>query len=96
MTDCAATKGRIVMVAIHAKKPEVDMFRFFWRELELIGVRVYEKEDYEKAIAILVSGGVDAETVITDVNGLDDVQSAFESLASSPSALKSLIKVGAE
>jgi len=95
MTDCAATKGRIVMVAIHANKPEVDMFRFFWRELELIGVRVYEKEDYEKAIAILVSGGVDADTVITEVNELDDVQSAFESLSSSPSALKSLIKVGA-
>ena len=95
MTECAATRGRIVMVAIHAKKPEVDMFRFFWRELELIGVRVYEKEDYEKAISILVSGGVDADTVITDVSSLDEVQSAFENLANSPSALKSLIKVGA-
>ena len=95
MTDCASTKGRIVMVAIHAKKPEVDMFRFFWRELELIGVRVYEKEDYEKAIAILVSGGVDADTVITDVSSLDEIQTAFDTLANSPSALKSLIKVGA-
>ena len=95
MTDCASTKGRIVMVAIHAQKPEVDMFRFFWRELELIGVRVYEKEDYEKAISILVSGGVDADTVITDVSALSEIQTAFESLASSPSALKSLIKVGA-
>ena len=71
------------------------MFRFFWRELELIGVRVYEKEDYEKAISILVSGGVDADTVITDVSALSEIQTAFESLASSPSALKSLIKVGA-
>ena len=53
MTDCAATRVRIVMVAIHAKKPEVDMFRFFWRELELIGVRVYEKDDYQKAISII-------------------------------------------
>lgn len=93
MTACAATKGRIVMVAIHAQKPEVDMFRFFWRELELIGVRVYEKEDYEKAISIIVSGGVDADTVITDVSPLSDIQNAFESLDSSPTALKSLIKV---
>ena len=94
MTDCAATKGRIVMVAIHAKKPEVDMFRFFWRELELIGVRVYEKEDYEKAIAILCEGGVDADMVITDRNELKDVQAAFDNLANSPSSLKSLIQVG--
>jgi len=93
MTECAATRGRIVMVAIHAKKPEVDMFRFFWRELELVGVRVYEKEDYEKAIAIIAAGGVDADTVITDVSPLSDIQGAFESLDSSPTALKSLIKV---
>ena len=94
MTDCAATRGRIVMVAIHAEKPVVDMFRFFWRELELIGVRVYEKEDYEKAIKILVSGRIDANTIITDVNNLDDVQTAFNNLSNSPTALKSLIKVG--
>ena len=95
MTDCAATRGRIVMVAIHAKKPEVDMFRFFWRELELVGVRVYEKEDYEKAIAIIAGGGVDADTVITDISPLSDIQGAFESLDSSPTALKSLIRVEA-
>ena len=94
MTECAATRGRIVMVAIHAEKPVVDMFRFFWRELELIGVRVYEKEDYEKAIKILESGGIDADTIITDVNDLKEVQNAFNSLSNSPTALKSLIKVG--
>ena len=94
MTECIATKGRIVMVAIHAERPRVDMFRFFWRELELIGVRVYEKEDYEKAIKILASGGVDANTIITDVSSLNEVQTAFNNLANSPTALKSLIKVG--
>ncbi len=77
----------------HAQKPEVDMFRFFWRELELVGVRVYEKEDYEKAIAIIAGGGVDADTVITDVSPLSEIQSAFDSLDSSPTALKSLIRV---
>ncbi len=30
----------------------MKMFQFFWRELQLIGVRVYEPEDYEKAIAM--------------------------------------------
>ena len=94
MTACAATRGRIVMVAIHAKKPVVDMFQFFWRELKLIGARVYEPEDYEKAIRIVTSGGVDADTVITDVSPLRDIQSAFEALDASPTALKSLIKVG--
>ncbi|MCY4179128.1 MAG: zinc-binding dehydrogenase, partial [Litoreibacter sp.] len=62
MTKVAATRARIVMVAIHAQKPEIDLFQFFWRELKLIGARVYEPQDYEQAIAIITSGGVDAET----------------------------------
>ena len=94
MTAVAATRARIVMVAIHAQKPAIDLFQFFWRELQLIGARVYEPEDYEKAIKMITSGGVDAETVITDVAPLSDIQSAFESLDRSPTALKSLIKVG--
>ena len=94
MTAVAATRARIVMVAIHAKKPNIDLFQFFWRELQLIGARVYEPEDYEKAITIIASGGVDADTVITDVAPLADIQAAFESLDRSPTALKSLIKVG--
>ena len=94
MTAVAATRARIVMVAIHAQKPAIDLFQFFWRELKLIGARVYEPVDYEKAIALVGSGGVDADTVITDVAPLSEIQAAFESLDRSPTALKSLIKVG--
>ena len=94
MTSVAATRGRICMVAIHAKKPQVDMFQFFWRELKLIGARVYEPQDYEKAISLVANGAIDADTVITDVSPLGDIQAAFESLDASPTALKSLIKVG--
>lgn len=94
MTACAATRARIVMVAIHAQKPQIDLFQFFWRELSLVGVRVYEPEDYDKAIDIIASGGVDADTVITDVAPLADIQAAFEALDASPTAMKSLIKVG--
>lgn len=94
MTACAATRARIVMVAIHAAKPQIDMFQFFWRELKLIGARVYEPEDYAKAIEIITTGGVDADTIITDVSPLADIQAAFEALDQSPTAMKSLIKVG--
>ncbi|GAA6206798.1 alcohol dehydrogenase catalytic domain-containing protein [Cognatishimia sp. WU-CL00825] len=94
MTTVAGTRARIVMVAIHASKPNVDMFQFFWRELRLIGARVYEPQDYEKAISVIESGGIDADTVITDVSPLADIQSAFEALDRSPTAMKSLIKVG--
>ena len=94
MTACAATKARIVMVAIHAQKPNIDLFQFFWRELQLIGARVYEAEDYEKAISLIAGGAIEADTIITDVSPLSDIQGAFESLDASPTALKSLVQVG--
>ena len=94
MTEIAACRARIVMVAIHAQKPQIDLFRFFWRELKLIGARVYEAGDYEKAISVIASGGVDADTIITDVAPLADIQKAFVALDTSPTAMKSLIKVG--
>lgn len=94
MTAVAATRARIVMVAIHAQKPQIDLFQFFWRELDLLGARVYTPADYDKAIEIIASGGIDADTVITDVTPLADIQKAFEQLDASPTAMKSLIKVG--
>ncbi len=94
MTASGATRARIVMVAIHATKPNIDLFQFFWRELQLIGARVYEPADFEKAIALITSGAINADTIITGVSPLADVQAAFEALDNNPTALKSLIKVG--
>jgi len=96
MTACAATRARLVMVAIHAQKPEVDLFQFFWRELQLIGVRVYEPDDYADAIRLLAGGKIDTGKMITDVQPLSDIQAAFESLDGNPTALKSLIQVAGD
>lgn len=91
MTEVAATRGRIIMVAMHTTKPRVDLFRFFWRELELIGTRVYEPEDYDHAISLLQSGAVDIDSLVTDRRPLGDIQAAFEALENSPIAMKTLI-----
>lgn len=93
MTKAAATRGRIVMVAIHATKPTIDMFQFFWRELDLIGARVYRPEDYDAAMALLARGIVDCDSFITDIQNLDDIQTAFEALTQNPNAMKSMIRM---
>ncbi len=93
MTAAAATRGRICMVAIHATKPEVDLFQFFWRELEMIGARVYEPADYDTALNLLGSGALDVASLITDLRGLDDIQDAFTSLTQNPNSMKTLIRV---
>ncbi|WP_303316280.1 alcohol dehydrogenase catalytic domain-containing protein [Flavivirga abyssicola] len=91
MTEIAGIRGRILMVAIHGQKKEVDLFKFFWKELKLIGARVYEKEDYEKSIALITANELPFEDMITDVQPLSKVQQVFENIDNNPDGMKVLM-----
>ncbi|WP_010133971.1 zinc-dependent alcohol dehydrogenase [Ochrovirga pacifica] len=91
MCEVAGIRGRIVMVAIHGVKKEVDLFKFFWKELKLIGARVYEKEDYEKSIRLITENELPFEQMITDVQPLSNIQQVFENIDNNPDGLKVLM-----
>ncbi|KAA1246598.1 zinc-binding dehydrogenase [Aquimarina sp. RZ0] len=91
MTEVAGIRGRIVMVAIHGQPKPVNLFKFFWKELKLIGARVYEKEDYEKAIALITANELPFEDMITDVQPLSNIQEVFENIDKNPNGLKVLM-----
>jgi len=92
MTQVVNVRARIVMVAIHSGDPKpVDLFKFFWSEIELLGARLYEEEDYEEAIAIAASGNIPFEKLITKVDTLDNIQSIFETIDNNPAGMKYLI-----
>lgn len=75
-----ATRGRLVVVAIHSEPPPVNLFRVFWRELTLIGARVYERADFEDAVKLLASGAIPAAQLTSSIESLDDVAAAFAEL----------------
>jgi len=79
-TEVLAVRGRLVMVAIHSVPREVDLFRLFWRELTVIGARVYEREDFEHAVQLVAGGQIPAAELITRIVPLDEVASAFAAL----------------
>lgn len=91
MTEIAAVRGRICMVAIHANAQPVNLFQFFWKELEMMGARVYESVDFERAIAMIASGDIDLEPFITSVNSIHDIANAFSSMDGNPAGMKALI-----
>jgi len=91
MTQVARARGRIVMVAIHAEPKAVDLFRFFWRELRLIGARVYEPEDFEEAIRLAASGLLPLQRLITQVSPLGEAQTVFETIGNNPAGMKYLL-----
>ncbi|MBN1642877.1 MAG: alcohol dehydrogenase catalytic domain-containing protein [Anaerolineae bacterium] len=91
MTGLVRARGRIVVVAIFAFKPQVDLHRFFWRELELRGARVYEPQDFEQAIALAAADALPLERLISARRPLDGLQSAFEEIQASTNLMKVLI-----
>jgi (R,R)-butanediol dehydrogenase/meso-butanediol dehydrogenase/diacetyl reductase len=96
MTRLAGLRSRIVVVAIFAAPPPVNLFDVFWKELEVLGTRVYEPEDYEKAIGLLAGGRLPLADLITSVEPLERMPAALEELERNPSAMKILVDCRAE
>ena len=93
MTEIAAVRGRICMVAIHSSKPQVDLFKFFWKELELLGARVYEHADFEMAIDLIASGKLDIAPFVSSINNISNIKNAFASMDGNPSGMKALVSL---
>lgn len=92
MTKLARVRGRIVIVAIFSEVPKVNLFQFFWRELRLLGARVYEPQDFEKAIALAASGALPLGRLITEICRLEDLESALHRLESGGDVMKILVR----
>ena len=91
--DVLAVRGRLMVVGIHPTPPEVDLHRVFWRELEILGVRVYQRTDFEEAVRLLATGAVPASQLISAVVPLAEVMAAFATLESG-TTVKLLIDCG--
>jgi 2-desacetyl-2-hydroxyethyl bacteriochlorophyllide A dehydrogenase len=91
--EVLAVRGRLVMVAIHPTPRRVNLHRFFWRELTLVGARLYRREDFERAVELVAGGEVPVERLISRVVPLDNVAEAFAALESG-GAMKVLVDVG--
>jgi 2-desacetyl-2-hydroxyethyl bacteriochlorophyllide A dehydrogenase len=95
MTGLPRTRGRIVIVGIHTEAPKVDLFRFFWRELKLIGARVYEAEDFDRAIELAASGELPLDRLITVTLPLEGLESGFRRMEGAGAVMKILIECSA-
>jgi (R,R)-butanediol dehydrogenase / meso-butanediol dehydrogenase / diacetyl reductase len=91
MTKLPRVRGRIVVVAIFAKPPNIDLFRFFWRELKLCGARVYEHQDFDAAIKLAAAGAIPIQQLITAVYPLDNLQTGMEQMENGGEVMKVLV-----
>lgn len=91
-TALAKVRGTLVIVAIHPTPREIDLQRVFWRELRLLGARVYQRTDFEEAVRLLQTDAIPVNAVITGTVSLDRVADAIAELEAGR-AMKILVDV---
>ncbi|MDY7085282.1 MAG: alcohol dehydrogenase catalytic domain-containing protein [Actinomycetota bacterium] len=91
-TALARVRGTIVVVAIHSAPREIDLQRVFWRELRLLGARVYQRSDFDRAVDLLQQGRIPVDALISHVVPLEQTASAMDDLAAGR-AMKILVDV---
>ncbi|KOV74139.1 molecular chaperone GroES [Streptomyces sp. NRRL WC-3618] len=89
--DVLGVRGRLCLVAIHPRPREINLHRFFWRELTLVGARLYTRTDFEKAVTLVADGTIPAERLISKVVPLTEAPAAFQALEAGGDVMKILV-----
>ena len=91
MTKLPGVRGRVVMVAVFPKPVPVDLHKFFWREMRLIGTRVYEPQDFDEAIDLLANAAIPFRQLITGIYPLDGLEKGLIEMEQGADVMKILI-----
>ena len=92
--DILRVQGTGVVVGSYQKPAEVDLLKIEFKELTLIGTRVYTPRDFEVAIRILQSGRIDFDKLLTVAPPADAPQQFANLLAGTSDAIKMLFHLG--
>jgi (R,R)-butanediol dehydrogenase/meso-butanediol dehydrogenase/diacetyl reductase len=80
MTALVRPRGVIVNLGVFKKPVEVDMQAINFKEIEMIGSRVYERKDFESAIEFALQFPLDK--IVTRTFPLREVTTAFDQFRS--------------
>ncbi|MCP9213522.1 zinc-dependent alcohol dehydrogenase [Streptomyces cucumeris] len=80
MTAVAAPTSRIILVGVYGMPTTVDLQAATFKELTIIGSRVYSRDDIRTATEMIATGRFDAEPFLTRTVPLDGAASAIDEL----------------
>lgn len=95
-TSACRIRGNIVNVGFFSNKPDYDAMKVIFKELSIIGSRVYSFQDFKKSIrmlqSIVAAGRFNIEGIISNIYGLKDLQEAINIMESGENLGKILIE----
>lgn len=80
MTALVRSRGVIVNLGVFKKPVEVDMQAVNFKEIEIVGSRVYRREDFQTAIDMAMD--LPLEKIVTHAYSLQHVEAAFDQFLS--------------
>lgn len=92
LMDVLKVQGTAVVVGSYKKPPEVDLLKVEFKELSMIGIRVYERRDFEIATEMLQSGAIDFELMLSE-SSPDAAPEVFQGLLKGGNTIKMLFKM---
>lgn len=92
--DLVASGGRLVFVGLTLEPLTFNDVELHRRELTVLASRNATPADFERVIAAVRGGYVDAQAWITHRLALDALPDAFETLRADPALIKAVIHVG--
>lgn len=78
--DAVVPGGRVVVVAVYGDPVPLDLRAVTFKELTVIGTRVYSRNDIEAATRLIASRRFDPDPFITSTVTLDEAPEAIEAL----------------
>lgn len=91
LTTAVRVRGQIVTVGVHKVPAPIDLRDVCFKELDMVGVRVYTSDDFQAAVDFVNAGTLGLEKFPVKSYSLDEVSAAFDVAASGADALKVLV-----
>lgn len=87
----ARKNARIVVIGVHFTPVELDMVNFLMRQLTISSSMAYSNDVFKRVIAMLTSGTVDVDPLITDTFPLSQFEQAFDKAKQQNQSVKVLV-----
>lgn len=83
--------GEIVVVGMPKEPPPVDLRLLAFKELTMVGTRVYEKDDFKQAVEFIEQGSITVDHLATHEFTVDRIKEAFALMEKAEDSLKILV-----
>ena len=91
MTELLGVRGRVLAIGVHKAPPAVDLTQVAFKELEIVGTRVYTARDFDAALRLAATNQLGLARLVTHRFKIDDAADGFRAMEDTSKSVKVLV-----